>query len=705
MKIVYITLALIIVFTKHSPSQDNSGQINEILQLKDERRADEILFQYLHSLDPEIRKQALYSLANIADSTTVSQLNFLTAGPYTGYPVPQDFEAMAFMLSQIPSDESRSMLDLMIRSTEASGSRDYFIKALGSVGNAGNLEALISQSSTLSSSSNSAIAKAIAGFALRKIKSKEAVELLKRMQEASKKENDIEALRDIAFAYWRIGDKDLLLPVTQEIFDLIKSEDPQTRMWGYNALGKLQDENLLLYVLETMDREQDWRVKVNMMNSITNFNMDSIPHLTEKIIDLLGGYRKGENENISVTRLNVLGKLFAGKKINKPDDVMDGLADIMNSEEYGPAVKKEAAVTLALIFKDSAKADLMNTLVTTSDYELKSAIVGAFGSFDDPMIYKELRDTISAEVRRYVNKYPTTIVDMIGSPELGKMYRSFVKTLTEFDDRLDEENRNTVRLIYTEFAGSKDPSIIDLSLTALNDTMYSKYKFETSTVMGLDYKDLQLPKDIDAMLAYIYAFGEMEDENSLSLLEENLRSDNYEIAKASAEAMEKITGNKYQYSATPRTDYDWGYLKELPKKKNIAIITNKGRINIELLPEAAPFTVMNFLKLSEKNYFDDLMFHRVVPNFVIQGGDPAGTGYGGPGYSIRSEFSQIPFTEGIVGMASSGKDTEGSQFFITHSATPHLDGKYTVFGKVTEGMDVVDKIMVGDYIEDIVLIP
>ena len=90
---------------------------------------------------------------------------------------------------------------------------------------------------------------------------------------------------------------------------------------------------------------------------------------------------------------------------------------------------------------------------------------------------------------------------------------------------------------------------------------------------------------------------------------------------------------------------------------------------------------------------------------MIQGGDPTGTGFGGPGYSIRSEFSPLTYETGMVGMASSGKDTEGSQFFITHSATPHLDGKYTIFGKVTDGMDVVDNIMIGDYIEDIKILP
>jgi len=113
--------------------------------------------------------------------------------------------------------------------------------------------------------------------------------------------------------------------------------------------------------------------------------------------------------------------------------------------------------------------------------------------------------------------------------------------------------------------------------------------------------------------------------------------------------------------------------------------------------------VLSFAKLVRKKFYDGLIFHRVVPDFVIQGGDPRGDGWGGPGYSIRSEFSLATFTKGAVGIASSGKDTEGCQFFITQVPTPHLDGRYTVFAQVIEGQDVVDRIQIGDTITEIVL--
>ena len=126
--------------------------------------------------------------------------------------------------------------------------------------------------------------------------------------------------------------------------------------------------------------------------------------------------------------------------------------------------------------------------------------------------------------------------------------------------------------------------------------------------------------------------------------------------------------------------------------------TDRGTIQIELAVLDAPLTVENFVTLARKGYFDGLSVHRVVPDFVIQSGDPRGDGEGGPGYTIRDELSERPYLRGTVGMALDWADTGGSQFFITHSPQPHLDAKYTVFGRVIAGMDVVDQIQQGDII-------
>ena len=127
--------------------------------------------------------------------------------------------------------------------------------------------------------------------------------------------------------------------------------------------------------------------------------------------------------------------------------------------------------------------------------------------------------------------------------------------------------------------------------------------------------------------------------------------------------------------------------------------TDRGPVRIELYPDKAPLTVANFVNLAKRGFYDGLNFHRVIPDFMVQGGCPQGTGTGGPGYKFEDETTNgVRHERGVLSMANAGPNTNGSQFFITHVATSWLDGKHTVFGKVVEGMDVVDKVAQGDLI-------
>ena len=130
--------------------------------------------------------------------------------------------------------------------------------------------------------------------------------------------------------------------------------------------------------------------------------------------------------------------------------------------------------------------------------------------------------------------------------------------------------------------------------------------------------------------------------------------------------------------------------------------TVRGPIRVELLPDKAPLTVANFVNLARRGFYDGLNFHRVIPDFMIQGGCPEGSGRGGPGYRFEDEANNgLGHERGVLSMANAGPNTNGSQFFITHVATPWLDGKHTVFGKVVEGLDVVDAIAQGDAIHSV----
>ena len=130
--------------------------------------------------------------------------------------------------------------------------------------------------------------------------------------------------------------------------------------------------------------------------------------------------------------------------------------------------------------------------------------------------------------------------------------------------------------------------------------------------------------------------------------------------------------------------------------------TDRGPIKIELYPDKAPLTVANFVNLAKRGFYDGLGFHRVIPDFMIQGGCPEGSGRGGPGYKFEDEANNgVGHERGVLSMANAGPNTNGSQFFITHVATPWLDGKHTVFGKVVEGLEAVDKVEQGDHIRSV----
>lgn len=147
-----------------------------------------------------------------------------------------------------------------------------------------------------------------------------------------------------------------------------------------------------------------------------------------------------------------------------------------------------------------------------------------------------------------------------------------------------------------------------------------------------------------------------------------------------------------QWKAPPEMQID------VAKNYAVSITTNRGTIELELYAQHAPQTVNNFVFLAKEGFYDGVSFHRVIPDFMVQSGDPTGSGRGGPGYRFADELVGNPLKHErcVISMANAGPNTNGSQFFITHVATPHLDGRHTVFGKVTSGEEIVDAIEQGD---------
>lgn len=210
----------------------------------------------------------------------------------------------------------------------------------------------------------------------------------------------------------------------------------------------------------------------------------------------------------------------------------------------------------------------------------------------------------------------------------------------------------------------------------------------------------------DAALSILESLAKQKNAEANDAIRSVIDSNDY-LLRRRAVALLKTNGvgdfssriGTVQTKNTP-ADYQRA-LSRVGKTVRALVTTTKGSFTMELLPNDAPLTVDNFVQLSRRGYYRGIVFHRVVPNFVIQDGDPRGDGNGGPGYSIRCEVNEVPYDRGTVGMALSGKDTGGSQWFVTHAPQPHLDGGYTVFGRVVSGMNVVDAMVRGDVIRSI----
>ena len=214
--------------------------------------------------------------------------------------------------------------------------------------------------------------------------------------------------------------------------------------------------------------------------------------------------------------------------------------------------------------------------------------------------------------------------------------------------------------------------------------------------------------DNDAALAILGALAKQKNKEANDAIKTALDSKDHLLRRRAASLLKANAvgdfSDRIGTVQTRNTEADYRRaIARIGKKPTATVMTNKGSFTIEFLAEDSPLTVDNFLQLAKRGYFNGQTIPRVVANFVVQAGDPRGDQNGGPGYTIRCEINEVPYERASVGMALSGKDTGGSQWFVTHSPQPHLDGGYTVFGRVIRGMEVVDRIARGDRIVRVVV--
>jgi len=274
---------------------------------------------------------------------------------------------------------------------------------------------------------------------------------------------------------------------------------------------------------------------------------------------------------------------------------------------------------------------------------------------------------------------------------------SILTNLLKFQNSLPE-NENLQNILISSLKSDHAP-LVSIAADGVDSIFITKNSDQLKEIILIQVeRKLNNPDFMEGVMSLVNLSEKIDDDFYNEVISKTKTSTLYSLSKFISDK----TGVNY------RGEKNLTYFDEIVsysfKYKSAEVITDEGNFVIKFLPEYAPITVGNFCKLAEEDFFNGIEFHRIVPGFVIQAGDPLGTGWSGPGYDIISEFSPLPYEIGMVGMASAGKDTEGSQFFVMQGNYPHLNGRYSLFAKVISGIEVVYKLQQGDKINSIHLL-
>ena len=478
-------------------------------------------------------------------------------------------------------------------------------------------------------------------------------------------------------------------------------------------LGSAEDKDAFDKLLKAATTDKDSRVRVSAIRSLASLkDSEASASLLDRAEKLLRDYKaskfanpveKNELLEISAT----LGRLLADTRNERAVNFFREYGTLDNG--MSPEIYI-ARMRVAPGRGDDKKAEL----TSWRQYSTLAQIIGELAEVETKheealRMKAEAPQMLRPLVMAYVDADPVAEANTIyAAPDVLRAYAKYKPADLSEVLRKALANRDVfIRTAAAELLGEQPSSGENLSelnkafeYAIVNDTEYNDALLATlDAIFKLDKKAalpaLELAAGSLDHLVRAKAYSLLKDEGLKGVELPPLLKNSVRVTQ-----VRPFSGKGTKVGQVLNTAAD--YRRALSRKNGTVkavLTTDKGTLTIDLLPEDAPLTVDNFIKLAKTKYFNGLEVHRVVPNFVMQDGDPRGDGNGGPGWSIRCEINMVPYERGAVGMALSGKDTGGSQWFVTHSPQPHLDGGYTVFGRVNEtDMKIVDTIVRGDKI-------
>lgn len=657
MKLLRVFLALSIL-TLWSCSSERESKVQrrllQIAQYEDqgtigpERELVTLLF---HS-DLEVRRRAVLAIGRIGDASTMSDL----AGAAT-LDTAQLRSAAAWAMGQLASEfeseDTENFLTSLFTDT-AAAVRQNVMDAMAHVTNsADGVEPFLLlfgiQDGRATTRGNAAIALG------RLDEVKEIRELLRLL-----KDSDVGVRWRTAWALWRLKDP----RATATLHGALHDSDARVRFFSARALGEIGNA-ISADSLVPLLTDSDWRVRNDAASALGKVGQG------DAALDLMASrLADEENELVAATIAEALGRVHRQKDLvhfrellrRRSGTLWRGLTNGLANgypekaasliqamiQDKRPDVSQNALKALGIVGDESARSTLTKVYPTLGD-PAKGVALTALAEFEFTHVEYLLDDALASGDLVLGQSAASLLSNWPDSVSAGR--------LTAFWDRHAADDTSDFKITALQTAAKFADSSVDIA-----------GMFETWLRAATNDPDRLVRAEAIEALSKLG----IDESARLGTFRPRITEDNFE------EVYEAFDSN-------PRA----------------IIKTDHGDIEVELLYDVAPRTVYNFVTLAKSGFYDDIVFHRVVANFVIQSGAPDVNGYGGPGYTVRSEFSDLTYSTGTMGMASSGKDTEGSQWFITHSPQPHLDDRYTIFGQVLSGQEVVDRIRQGNRIQTI----
>ena len=635
---------------KYEPLTDSI--IHQMISWQEQGALDSINAYLTHPF-PAYRYQAVKAYTSPTNAKQIKNV----------FPLLQDTiievaEMAAYACGQSAAMAALPYLVKTFDAVDSSGTKDLLnhniLEAVGKCGRKKELD-LLSSISTYTPADSMLLLGQTRGLFRLLLKNYHSPESLGKIVELLENEANPATVRQLASYYLARGKK---LDLADHAFAIkkmiINDDDPVIRAYLATAIGNTGDRHYASTLSDLIKKEENPAVRINLFRAYA-------------LLPTSGSIRK-TMKDVSLKKVPVISQMAARYFIDH------GTQE--DAAEYWDLVKSG---------KYSSMIDLCYAAATVKNLPFYYTITRGAALRKIRSILSGERDPYKlAEMITILEDLPESHETMLTlyTPESHPIVKtqlltSLHKMGQDIDDAPYKDKRAfyvRVNRLFGQVLQDADVGALAAMSTAIKDTEntsfleFFKQKDELKTHLGT----LKLPAEIETYNEIVDVLKLMGDE---------------EVKRASAGQF---------------ADFDHELFKKLTDKTGARVETEKGMINMRLLPEVSPVSVLNFIKLARDGYFDDKVIHRVVPNFVIQSGCPRGDGYGSLDYAIRSELGPVYYDRaGMVGMASAGTDTECSQWFVTYLPTHHLDGRYTIFGELISDMEVLENIERGDVIKSV----